>query len=1063
MQCNDITELTGCEYFLRLPPHLGTEVAGGNVQRYEQLRRLASDYISCDCSMAVVYSKAVKSTPKDSYEGRLYAKGHSLQSASRLFRTLVTLNSHVTDRPRIFDVDFKNCFPSILEQLCHIHGIDCHELTMYNKHRDSWITDGILNKKAVLMAMFHGSYSICEGDSLVFQELVRCFRRLQHEVPLMYPKVKASKRCIHMFGSQLSRILCDYETRSLAVVCATLTKAGWTVVSPQFDGCLVMSPDGHFQAPSQILLDECSAKVRAGVGIDLTLVNKPLDSIPPHFPPFDDINPPAMVDDDNDGLPQGGFTTGREPVIYPPSVQLVTTLLTPESPYISDIDFEGNKVYCILAMMGSGKTHATHKYVRQICAAVEAHRVMTERYAKADRKVRARQLLFKKWQERREKGFFEERPDLPSVFRARFQAEYAMNNAIDRHLVPLRRILIITCRITFSVTMKGLYPSFEHYHETSSAPWGADHAIRQYESLHRLYDNRNPLRLYDLIILDEFRSILDCMCCAKTNKQNFRRNADMLKLLLQGARQVLISDADLNYDSVCSTALEGMLPSGVNKTVVHEYTVNTPHHRLSIAENGDSFLAAMKGLLETGGKVALNCRARADAEAYAQIFEDAGHAVYSVTGKSSKKTVDSFHLIDDIVGDYDVVIFTSRVTVGADILARGWTVYICGARGGASNRQLLQMAGRWRHAEFDMFMFTPTIQLESRSTTECLEAASTAMNDRSQMWREWWQSIGGTLHKGQIDHETRTVFLAPTWLFYVVRDLLASDMKEFVWGMATHAVSKGWIVQFPRDGTEISEEVAGIKATNKDEAEQAFEELVAEIHGVMHDTDRLNNIVAEQIQRARQNDAPVDGAERAKIAKTALHFTGQEISAQELSLAVENAGKIYHLAAEVLGDDTSRVIRSIDYNYNVGTHLDRNVPYCNITSENFSVMRQSVHAVVTRLGFRSMTDSDTRVDKKTTRALFNDPEFAQTVAWYTKAKRLLAQKAPDSRNDHQSRDPTTHTSAFKVSAMMSDYCGTKLVIDRETVARHSYRLNVRHDLVSLSSKATYPSLSLDAI
>ena len=137
---------------------------------------------------------------------------------------------------------------------------------------------------------------------------------------------------------------------------------------------------------------------------------------------------------------------------------------------------------------------------------------------------------------------------------------------VRKYVSEQKRILIVSSRIAFCSAQKGMYerperdvddtdifeqlgidvdPSvaFSHYSEKN---WKADRLIIQYESLHHLHEAGAPR--FDLIILDEIRSIANNMTSLTTNGDNLRLNSSVLTEMIKASELSLAMDANLEFD-----------------------------------------------------------------------------------------------------------------------------------------------------------------------------------------------------------------------------------------------------------------------------------------------------------------------------------------------------------------------------------------------------------------------------------------------------------------------------------------------------------------------------------
>eukprot|EP00903_Cladosiphon_okamuranus_P015637 g14439.t1 len=91
----------------------------------------------------------------------------------------------------------------------------------------------------------------------------------------------------------------------------------------------------------------------------------------------------------------------------------------------------------------------------------------------------------------------------------------------------------------------------------------AKRLVIEYESMHKLQ------RTYDIIYIDEIRSVLTTAVCYATNRMNATRHLDRLVDVCKQAKHTILTDADSNLDSAVSVFRESVFePSDVHKIFV---------------------------------------------------------------------------------------------------------------------------------------------------------------------------------------------------------------------------------------------------------------------------------------------------------------------------------------------------------------------------------------------------------------------------------------------------------------------------------------------------------------
>ena len=120
------------------------------------------------------------------------------------------------------------------------------------------------------------------------------------------------------------------------------------------------------------------------------------------------------------------------------------------------------------------------------------------------------------------------------------------------HPGKTRRIVVISARIQQAHTSMALYKEFgsKLYSDTVNANF----FICQYESQYRFYGSQK----WDMVIVDEIRSVLNQGTSTKTNKQNLKMNNDCIRMFMKNAEKTVLLDAHLEYDSMVKDFMEDL-------------------------------------------------------------------------------------------------------------------------------------------------------------------------------------------------------------------------------------------------------------------------------------------------------------------------------------------------------------------------------------------------------------------------------------------------------------------------------------------------------------------------
>eukprot|EP00961_Rhodomonas_salina_P172155 2321213-Rhodomonas_salina.1 len=239
---------------------------------------LGRDYIE------VKYAKGAQSN----HQGRWYAKGGpSFQSMPRKLR-------HTLCEGLWFDVDFVNCHPAILLQMCDKWGVPCKFLRKYVQERDELLEELIqMNdwldrdaaKQAVLSVLYGGAAKGVEADW--WEEMKNEFGMIAAQISGMKQHEEIYKNTVrnreqNVNASTMSMILTIAENNCLEALFDYLNQNGCIANGSEcvlvFDGLQIRKT-----ALSEILLDngcfleEASEYVQSKAGWKLEIKVKPFD------------------------------------------------------------------------------------------------------------------------------------------------------------------------------------------------------------------------------------------------------------------------------------------------------------------------------------------------------------------------------------------------------------------------------------------------------------------------------------------------------------------------------------------------------------------------------------------------------------------------------------------------------------------------------------------------------------------------------------------------------------------------------------------------------------------
>lgn len=197
----------------------------------------------------------------------------------------------------------------------------------------------------------------------------------------------------------------------------------------------------------------------------------------------------------------------------------------------------------------------------------------------------------------------------------------------------------------------------------------ANRLVIQYESLLKL--NGKPK--FDLVVIDEARSIVSNMCSKTTNPGNkLAFNGLMLSTLLKASNLAILTDANLEWDQAIPDFIQSMYEP--EQIAVRRYHHVAMKRTLHATPDEHLFLATVRAKVNQTIKaerapIAVCCRTRTKAVAYRDLIEkefggNKNVRIEMFTSKSDGEQIRAFEDFPQFMRDRapDVVILTSSVT-----------------------------------------------------------------------------------------------------------------------------------------------------------------------------------------------------------------------------------------------------------------------------------------------------------------------------------------------------------------------------------------------------------------
>jgi hypothetical protein len=263
------------------------------------------------------------------------------------------------------------------------------------------------------------------------------------------------------------------------------------------------------------------------------------------------------------------------------------------------------------------------------------------------------------------------------------------------HLSRYKRILVVTARVQQTHTSMGLLDDlgFSLYSDIKGSLSYVDRLVCQFESLHRTV----PCAPWDLIVADEIRSVAQQCISTSTNKDNLGVNNEVFTASMKcPTTRTIFLDAHIEVDGVVKSIVDATFEP--HEWRMHRYTRVALDRKFVVMSDLELLDSAIKKI-ESGGKVMCAFRSREQMLQRAKALESKCFNVLKLHSSSDDELMKMFADINaDHLKDVDALLFTSKVTVGADIQQLFSGVFIfADTRGGCTARDMLQMMGRARN------------------------------------------------------------------------------------------------------------------------------------------------------------------------------------------------------------------------------------------------------------------------------------------------------------------------------------------------------------------------------
>ena len=519
-----------------------------------------------------VFSDSTKDFPT-LLGGRRYAKGPSLQNMPReLRRVLVPPNS--------FEIDVVNCAPTIMLHYFSRIGLDVYHLSRYSTHRDAVLEEVSRDlkctkaeaKKLCLVTLNGGCYNKHMPETITAPKYLHCdyLTQLKGEIAV----------CTSMLLKSAELKTLKAEVKAAAVEDITEYALKTKTLAMLFERAERKAVD--------TVLEMCQGKK----GFQVNCVVH--DGVIVQYTESAESAVPEGYDEDK---PEDEYGDEGPPDFVEEAPEVIASKL---DALCRDIQDELRRRFPNEAM-------AELKLAAKPLAPLESD---FGTWPKKTKKFNEVSII--------PEGYVQATPfegDVRCIAQKASMAggkTTAMKTRLETQCSRSQRILMPTCRIGQAVAVTGLlkgdvlidkkglpYKIFTYREEDNKVMCAAAAGIYivQWESLHRLIQERDEendtvINKFDMLIVDEIRSVLTQAVSMETNKQHLKTNLTVFRGLCEMTPKVLLLDADLMMDDMvaryCMKQFGGVWSP--EELRVEEYAEQKMKRKLVLGNDADLFL-----------------------------------------------------------------------------------------------------------------------------------------------------------------------------------------------------------------------------------------------------------------------------------------------------------------------------------------------------------------------------------------------------------------------------------------------------------------------------------------
>jgi hypothetical protein len=412
---------------------------------------------------------------------------------------------------------------------------------------------------------------------------------------------------------------------------------------------------------------------------------------------------------------------------------------------------------------------------------------------------------------------------------------------------PHLKVLILSCRIAHGFTIFGdvlefdfaFYQQIKDSKELRQKP----RLVIQYESLCRLGDD---IYNYDLIVLDECRSIANQMLSKTTNGRSYQKNMSLFESVMRTAPQILMMDAHMEIDNTMKVFIDQYFSPEEWKMV--RYTrVGMQRSFKHVGNDPSQSVEEMKKLLADKKKYGALYRQKNQLLQTNKAIGHPSHKCLDLYSEmpSEKNAMIFFQNINEAANMFDRISYTSKVTVGTSIQVPFEKVFIMaqGKGRGCKSRDMEQMYGRFRNlvnTEIDVVCGEIDTSFTWTNREEAYERHLAFMKHNHKIREDYVTNLHGKglVKKGEVQ-----------WSSTFNERLVAASMAEseqpfstYFWYITSKYSGHTWTVVNPTE-TKTNHEV-------KQDIKKCKEELDEQAVKIAHEYGKtIGEMTEDQIKR----------------------------------------------------------------------------------------------------------------------------------------------------------------------------------------------------------------------